>query len=120
MKPKHFEVEPFPYAYFYFNSVKQFHRCLKKWDIDLQPSISPGKQATAVGIIGGSRMSFTAVVKGDKADVDHMPLTLVHEAVHVWQNACEQVGEDNPSAEFEAYSIEQIAENLINEWKRYE
>lgn len=38
---------------------------------------------------------------------------LVHEAVHVWQRNMDSIGEDNPSAEFEAYSIQMIAQNLM-------
>ncbi len=38
---------------------------------------------------------------------------LVHEAVHVWQRNMESIGEDNPSVEFEAYSIQIIAQNLM-------
>lgn len=45
-------------------------------------------------------------------------LTLVHEAVHVFQRLCDSIGEDAPSREFEAYSIERISEALIMEYKR--
>jgi hypothetical protein len=38
---------------------------------------------------------------------------LIHEAVHVWQNICEAIFEDNPSGEFEAYGIQSIALGLI-------
>ena len=38
---------------------------------------------------------------------------LVHEAVHVWQYHCENIGEEKPSAEFEAYSIQTIAQRLM-------
>jgi hypothetical protein len=38
---------------------------------------------------------------------------LVHEAVHVWQWIKEELGEDRPSKEFEAYSIQGIAQNLM-------
>ena len=38
---------------------------------------------------------------------------LIHEAVHVWQYICELINEDRPSKEFEAYSIQCIAQNLI-------
>ncbi|CAB3905298.1 hypothetical protein LMG2828_04716 [Achromobacter piechaudii] len=45
-------------------------------------------------------------------------LTLVHEAVHVFQRLCDSIGENHPSREFEAYSIERIAEALICEYQR--
>lgn len=43
---------------------------------------------------------------------------LVHEAVHIWQQFCERVGESNPSCEFEAYSIQQISQQLMHEFVR--
>ncbi len=38
---------------------------------------------------------------------------LVHEAVHVWQKWCEKHGENSPSEEFEAYSIQTISQRLM-------
>lgn len=38
---------------------------------------------------------------------------LVHEAVHVFQGHCEQIGEEQPSSEFEAWSIQWIAQQLM-------
>lgn len=38
---------------------------------------------------------------------------LVHEAVHVWQWIKEDIGEDAPSKEFEAYSIQRLAQTLM-------
>lgn len=43
---------------------------------------------------------------------------LVHEAVHVFQFFCEMIGETRPSAEFEAYSIQHIATELMDKWNR--
>ena len=43
---------------------------------------------------------------------------LVHEAVHVFQRLCESIGEASPSKEFEAHSIERIAEQLMREFVR--
>lgn len=45
-------------------------------------------------------------------------LTLVHEAVHVFQRLCDSIGETAPSREFEAYSIERISEALVREYQR--
>lgn len=41
---------------------------------------------------------------------------LVHEAVHVWQHVKEYIGEENPSSEFECYSIQYISQQL---WEAY-
>lgn len=38
---------------------------------------------------------------------------LVHEAVHIWQWIRERIGEDSPSSEFEAYSIQAIAQEMM-------
>lgn len=43
---------------------------------------------------------------------------LVHEAVHIWQDYCEHIGEQHPSKEFEAYAIQSIAQELMEAFKR--
>lgn len=46
---------------------------------------------------------------------------LVHEATHVWQHTLRELGEKEPSAEFEAYSMQAISQELFEafiEWAR--
>ena len=43
--------------------------------------------------------------------------TLVHEAVHVWQTVKKTMGEEEPSEEFEAYSLQHITRNLISAYE---
>lgn len=39
---------------------------------------------------------------------------LVHEAVHVWQKTVGRMQESTPSAEFEAYSVQRIVQDLLS------
>ena len=41
---------------------------------------------------------------------------LVHEAVHIFQEWCQYYGEQRPSSEFEAYSIQAIAQRLMTSY----
>lgn len=43
---------------------------------------------------------------------------LVHEAVHVKQALMDDIGEDKPSHEFEAYTVQSISLELMNEYDR--
>jgi len=53
-----------------------------------------------------------------KAEPIEVAEALVHEAVHVFQRLCDSIGEDAPSREFEAYSIERISGELMREFAR--
>ena len=52
----------------------------------------------------------------------HEPISnagiLVHEAVHVFQRWCDEHGEVHPSSEFQAYAIQWISQELMNEFAR--
>lgn len=49
---------------------------------------------------------------------DKLWSTAVHESVHVWQAIREYLGETQPAVEQEAYCIEQIASNLIAQYRK--
>lgn len=43
---------------------------------------------------------------------------LIHEAVHVWQEYCANIGENAPGVEQEAYAIQAISQELMAEFCR--
>lgn len=54
---------------------------------------------------------------GERGPVEVAGL-LIHEAVHVWQHYCENIGEHTPGAEQEAYAIQSISQELLAEYAR--
>ena len=45
---------------------------------------------------------------------------LLHEAVHIWQEVKLRMGEESPSSEFEAYSVQAIAQDLFEMFENSE
>jgi hypothetical protein len=61
----------------------------------------------------GEGVILVCVFPRAECDALEVIMTLVHEAVHVWQFLCEQIGEKEPGIEMEAYAIENIARGLV-------
>lgn len=61
----------------------------------------------------GDLMCVVALDISSKPSLDSVIGLLVHEAVHIWQQFKRRIGEDSPSDEFEAYSIQTISQRLI-------
>lgn len=101
---------------------KAFDREMKRLGVhDPNPFLTPG--------FGGKTHWFesdgylTAIVTLDAARAAKLSTEvvyglLVHEAVHVWQAICRNIGETKPSAEFEAYSVQSISQLLFCAYKR--
>ena len=50
----------------------------------------------------------------ERKDPIENAIYLVHEAVHIWQRYCKEIGEEHPSEEFEAYTIQNITHRLFH------
>lgn len=66
--------------------------------------------------------AYVIVQIGDTADKDQIQVygLLLHEAVHIWQIVKRRMGEREPSVEFEAYSIQAIAQELFKMYEESE
>jgi hypothetical protein len=72
-----------------------------------------GHTLLGVNDVTGQATILVAIGQGAERDAMEVILTLVHEAVHVWQFICNHIGEKAPGIEMEAYAIEEITRGLI-------
>lgn len=66
----------------------------------------------------GEGIVLVAIDGKSERDALEVIMTLVHEAVHVWQFLCRHIGEDAPGIEMEAYGIEAISRGLVDAYCR--
>lgn len=97
---------------------KDFHQALKHLKVpraDWPQWVSGGADATTHVMTNEDGGMVCVVALGDCSSKEGVQVAalLVHEAVHVWQNWRESIGEKEPSSEFEAYSIQAISQRLM-------
>lgn len=82
--------------------------------------VSPGANATTHTLYNqeGSMASLVCLGSQEGRTGIETAGLLVHEAVHVWQHYAETMGEDRPGTEQEAYAVQSIAQNLMDEYAR--
>lgn len=104
--PVHIAFCPSEYAW---------NKLMKKFKVpDPDPWHKDGRQAFTATFYGqrNGAANFIVSINHDKNAHDTY-LTIVHEAVHVWQFTCDHMAERRPGIEMEAYSIEHIVDGLI-------
>lgn len=82
--------------------------------------VNPGKHATAHCRLNpkGERVYVVCLDSWQGRDPIEVAGLLIHEAVHVWQGYAEQLGEEFPGSEQEAYAVQAIAQELLAEFAR--
>lgn len=82
--------------------------------------VSARANATAHYLDNAKGETVTVVALGDVSHNSPIEVAglLVHEAVHVWQEYCANIGEHAPGREQEAYAIQAIAQELMAEYAR--
>ncbi|GDY37692.1 hypothetical protein [Acidovorax sp. NB1] len=81
---------------------------------------SPRADATTHLLTNSKGASVAIVALGDTLGRSSIEIAglLVHEAVHVWQEHCANIGERRCGSEQEAYGIQGIAQTLLEEYAR--
>lgn len=97
-------------------SEKAFKKELKRLKVpDDVPWIkTPQADATLHWLVKEGRLTGIVCLRVRKG-IEHNQIVslLVHESVHIWQEIRTSIGELNPSAEFEAYTIQHFSQKLI-------
>lgn len=111
--------------YCFCSSQKEYGKILKSLNIEdfvVGHWLKEGKPATTHFWIAPESRVAIVCVDLTKESFARDPITLagilVHEAVHIWQEICDDMGEDRPPAEFEAYSVQWISQELMWEYAR--
>lgn len=106
-----------------------YRLCVSEKDFDIIRKRFPGythqwvsKDALASTHMmeSGERRAIVVCV-GDVAKLSPIKVAslIVHESVHVWQAQCEYMAEASPGDEIEAYAIEQISMNLMEQYAEH-
>ena len=102
---------------------KQYARVLKQLKIKKRdaPSFLNTPQANASVhhfVQEGKQCSVICLGEVGNYDDNQVIALLVHEAVHLWQEFKDFIGERNPGIETEAYAIQSLSQSLITEYRR--
>jgi hypothetical protein len=113
-----------PWNYCLVLTQKEFDRILKKHKIsDIEPDDERLSNAAAtVSFYTTHKGCRIAIVKMGENYKKYSKIQiyglLVHEGTHIWQAVRETLFEDEPSSEFEAYSVQKIAQELMWAFER--
>jgi len=107
-------------------SERDFRKSMKKMGItDIPQWINEGADATVhtfenqkVGTHQSRLCAIVCLTNFEDRTPEEVIGLIVHEAVHIWQEAKISLGEKYPSSEFMAYSIQNITMNLIEGYNK--
>lgn len=100
---------------------KMFRAVLKKLKIkekvNFVRSASAGASTHFLYSKNNKNICIVTIKPLAKRSIEQRHAVLMHEALHVWQEHCGLIGEEKPSAEFEAYAVQLIAQELMLEYR---
>ena len=118
---RYFHTGPFPiYVGFTINPAA-FAKEMARLKVDRLPPFTIGGAPGTMHIVtkeGVMRTCIVCIKMRKGVTPGEVSGLLVHEAVHCFQQTKEAMGEDEPSCEFEAYTIGYYAQSFIEELAR--
>jgi hypothetical protein len=117
-----YRIAPGPFFYGLVTSEKDWLALLDemKFSGTRPPWITPGSDATTHHLekADGARAAVVCM----RPDSGHSMLVetglVVHECAHIWQYICQTMRENEPSSEFEAYTLQMIVMDLLDALQR--
>lgn len=109
-----------PFYYGLCTTEKGFLREVKRLKVPSPPNwvLNEWSDATTHFLeLDGKVSAIVCIRNFEGKPVEQVYGLLVHEASHIWQEIKRLMGEGSPSAEFEAYSIQRVSQNLMNAFK---
>lgn len=92
---------------------KAFRREMKRLGVENIPPFTRSDGTTHLLRKDGILTCIVCVRKREDLERESLIGILVHEAVHVWQAIRDNMNEEAPSPEFEAYTVQHIAQWLV-------
>lgn len=100
-------------------SQKQFDAELRRLGRTPEQGVNDGAGATTnIFKAPNGRLCALVCLFDHSLDYEQIASLLAHEAVHLFQEIKKNIGERDPSAEFEAYCIQRITQNLLYAYKK--
>jgi hypothetical protein len=103
----------FPVHFGFCPDKKAWNREMKRMGVKSEPYPKSDGRCVTFESSGKVCAIVTVSKQVDGKDSNGVVGLIIHEAVHVWQLIRENIGESNPSPEFEAYAIQAISQELI-------
>lgn len=102
-------------------NMKQLKKAAKRYGIKHYDLARPQTGGGIVNILqakNGNTATIVQIHSDEMKEYTHAQVMalIVHEAVHVKQEVMRVIGEHEPSDEFEAYTVDNIAYNLISDY----
>ena len=110
----------FPFPYFALcTSEAEFKREIKKRGVSMPFLGSKHANASTHSFENSRGDTICIVCLGSTKGRTRVEIygLLIHEAVHIWQEAKADIGEHSPSSEFEAYTVQFIAQQLMQAYE---